>query len=537
MSDSDSSEQRVRPASAVELEVFKHLLASVAEEMGERLMRSAYSPNIKERRDFSCALCSAEGELIAQAAHIPVHLGALPLSVQALLAAFPRASMLSGERYILNDPFAGGTHLPDITVITPVIPPGEDQPLFFAVTRAHHSDVGGLSAGSMSLARHIDEEGLRLPPARLSAALLDQVCAASRTPQERRGDLQAQLAAVEAGSVSLSQLCARYGARRVALRAAELLAYTERMLRQAIRALPDGEYRFTDFLDGDGVAVRDILLHCVLRITGDSAEVDLTASGDQVPGPLNAVRAVTLSAVSYCFRCLLPEDVPSNSGVMRPITLRTTPGSVVDALYPAAVAAGNVETSQRIVDVVLGALAMAAPQLIPAASQGTMNNLTIGGTDPRSGQPFTYYETIAGGAGAGPSGSGACGIHTHMTNTLNTPVEAMEHAYPLRIEHYRLRPRSGGAGRHRGGDGLLRRITVLGEAEVTLLAERRRHMPYGLQGGDPGECGQDTLYRGDGAEEELSGKFHVRLSPDDSIQIATPGGGGWGGADDSVPPS
>ena len=515
----------------VELEVFKHLFAAIADEMGVRLMRSAYSPNIKERRDFSCALCNADGELLAQAEHIPVHLGAMPLSVQAILTACPAESMSPASRFVVNDPYHGGTHLPDITVVAPCILPGEMTPRFFVANRAHHADIGGISAGSMALAASIEDEGLTIPPKLLDSATLDWICQASRTPEERRGDLLAQLASLQVGVDRVAELCGKYGAGRVAQRGCELLNYTERFTRQALTALPDGVYRFVDFLDSDGLGQSDISIHCQLTVSGDQAQLDFSQSSPQVRGPLNAVRAVTVSAVNYCIRCLIAANIPSNAGVMRPVEVVTQPGTVVDALPPSAVAAGNVETSQRIVDTVLGTLALAAPHLIPAASQGTMNNLTIGGHDPRTGAAFTYYETIAGGAGGGPQTAGASALHTHMTNTLNTPVEALEHAYPLRVNEYRLRRGSGGAGQHPGGEGLLRRISADCAAEVTLLAERRRHMPYGLNFGDPGACGEDRILRADGSVEELDGKFTAHLLPGDSLEICTPGGGGWGELD------
>ena len=518
------------PADAVELEVFKHLFAAVAEEMGVRLMRSAYSPNIKERRDFSCALCDAQGDLVAQAEHIPVHLGAMPLSVQAVIECFGLEAMRPGDRFVLNDPFAGGTHLPDITVLAPLVLPGESQPRFFVANRAHHADVGGRSAGSMALATSIDDEGVRIPPSRLDEALLERICSASRTPDERRGDLQAQLAALDAGLGRLQEMIRSYGAKRVSLRARELLDYTERITRAALRRLPAGVYSFEDFMDGDGVDALDIAIRCQLTIGQGGAVVDFSESDKQVRGPVNAVRTVTVSAVNYCFRCLVASDIPTNSGVMRPIRVITRPGTVVDALPPAAVAAGNVETSQRIVDVVLGALAPAAPELIPAASQGTMNNLTIGGIDPRTGEPFAYYETIGGGAGGGPQHAGASGLHTHMTNTLNTPVEALEHAYPLRVEQYSLRAGSGGAGQHRGGEGLVRRIVVDCAGDVTLLSERRRRAPYGLHGGTAGQAGADCVIDSAGLRTPVNGKCALKLAPGEQIEIATPGGGGWGEA-------
>ncbi len=517
------------PRDAIELEVFRHLLASIADEMGVRLMRSAFSPNIKERRDFSCALFDADGETLAQAAHIPVHLGSAALSVQAVMRAFPPETMSPEDRFVVNDPFAGGTHLPDITLVAPFYAEGEERPRFYVANRAHHADVGGRSAGSMPLSRSIDEEGVRIPPRRLDEETVEWICGQTRTPAERRGDLQAQLAAIRTGLGRLEALCRRHGADTVARRGRDLQDYTARLVGRAIGEIPDGEYAFEDVLDDDGLGREDIVLRCRLRVEGERAVVDLRDCDDQVSGPLNAVRAIAVAATAYVFRCLAPSDLAANGGVLRPVELLTRPGSVVDALPPAAVAGGNVETSQRIVDVLFGALAQALPDRIPAASCGSMNNLALGGTDSRrGGRPFAYYETIAGGAGAGPSGDGASAVHTHMTNTRNTPVEALEHAYPLRVEAYRIREGSGGPGRHRGGEGGVRRYAFNAEADVTLLAERRRHSPWGANGGGSGQTGVHTLIEPDDTRRALPGKCTLTLTPGQSIEIATPGGGGWG---------
>jgi N-methylhydantoinase B len=516
--------------SAIELAIFHHLFTAIAEEMGAKLMRSAFSPNIKERRDFSCAVFDARGHMLAQAAHIPVHLGSMPLSVQAVLKRFPLNTMRPGCVYVLNDPFAGGTHLPDITVAQPVFIPGAGLPPLLVANRAHHADIGGASAGSMPLCESIDKEGLRLPPQELSSAVLEQICAASRTPAERRGDLRAQLAALSTGEARLTALCAKYGLAEVLARGGQLIAYTARLIRSLITALPDGVYEFTDYLDGDGFSSEPVRLHCAVRIAGEQAECDFRGCAAQVRGPVNAVRAITVSAVNYVFRCLAGADVPMNAGVLEPIAIVTRTGTVADALPPAAVAAGNVETSQRLVDVLLGALAQACPQRIPAASQGSMNNLASGGRDPRTGRPFTYYETIGGGAGGGPERAGASGVHTHMTNTLNTPVEALEHACPFRITRYSLREGSGGTGRHPGGDGLIRSYAFDAPATVTILSERRARGPYGLAGGRPGQPGRNQLTRADGTQVELPGKVELAVEPGDELTIETPGGGGWGEA-------
>ncbi|MEX0745948.1 MAG: hydantoinase B/oxoprolinase family protein [Phycisphaeraceae bacterium] len=523
---------RAADLDAVELEVFKHLFASIAEEMGVRLMRSAYSPNIKERRDFSCALFDARGDMIAQAAHIPVHLGSAPLSVKAVLAAFDPAEMRPGERFIVNDPFAGGTHLPDITVVAPCFAEGMAVPLFYSANRAHHADVGGITPGSLPISRHIDDEGVRIPPSRLTDALIDDVCQQTRTPDARRGDLLAQCAAVDVGIARLEELMGQHGPPRLAACGAALQQYTARFVRQVIADLPDGVYRFEDLLDDDGHGHTDIAIRCTLTITGDRATVDLRDSDDQVDGPVNAVRAIAMSAVMYVFRCLAPAEIPSNSGVLLPVEVLTRPGSVVDAQYPSAVAGGNVETSQRIVDVLFGAVAQALPDRAPAASCGSMNNLTIGGLDTRgeaeAAPPFAYYETLAGGAGAGPDADGGSAMHTHMTNTRNTPVEALEHSYPFRVEVYRIRHGSGGAGMHRGGDGVVRRYVFDAAAQITLLTERRRHAPYGLAGGEAGALGRNVLFRANGEQRELPGKCTIDLEVGDALEIQTPGGGGWG---------
>ncbi|MBI2301290.1 MAG: hydantoinase B/oxoprolinase family protein [Armatimonadetes bacterium] len=503
----------------VSLEVHRHRLVALCEEMGATLCRCAYSPNIKERRDYSCALFDPAGRMAAQAAHIPVHLGAMPLSVASALAAQPLGP---GDVVLLNDPYAGGSHLPDWTVLSGVFRDGECVAV--VANRAHHADVGGLRPGSMGEATEIHQEGLRIPPVRLvrggrlDADVEALLLANTRTPEERRGDLAAQLAALRVGEARVLQLAGD----ELGEAMAALQDYTERVLRATLRAIPDGTYAFDDAMDdGTRIAVR-------LSLAGDSAEVDLRDSGPQQPGPNNAVRAVTISAATYCFACLLPRDVPLNDGCFRPLAVLTRPGSLVDALPPAAVAGGNVETSQRIVDVVLGALAQALPERIPAASQGTMNNLLMGGVG-REGTPFTYYETIAGGMGARPGADGLSGVHVHMTNTLNTPAEAVEYAYPLRVERYELREGTGGAGRYRGGDGIRRDVRALCDCEATLLTERRVGEPYGLRGAAAGRRGRNVLLPPEG-ERELGGQAAVSLRAGDVLSVRTPGGGGWGRA-------
>lgn len=506
---------------AIELEIFRNVYASIAEEMGATLMRSAFSPNIKERRDFSCAIFDATGGMVEQAAHIPVHLGSTPMSVRAALDFV--GEFRPDEHVILNDPFAGGTHLPDITLVSPVH--DDDGVLRFIVAnRAHHADVGGITPGSLPLSRSIDDEGVRIPPTRWSADVEELICAHSRTPDERRGDLRAQFAANRRGAQRLHEWLGRSD---FLAAATELQDYSERFMRRILAEIPDGSWSFADVMDGDGHGAVDIPIRCRLTIEGDSARVDFDQTAAQVEGPINVPRAVTVSAVLYAFRCLAPPELPSNAGYMRCVDVQTDEGTLVDAQAPAAVAAGNVETSQRIVDVVFGALAQAVPERIGAASCGSMNNVLIGGVDPRTGAPYAYYETIAGGAGATASGPGASAVHTHMTNTLNTPVEALEHAYPFSVARYAVRRGSGGAGRHHGGDGVIREYAFDVAATVTIMTERRRHQPWGAQGGQPGRAGRNTLIR-DGVERILAEKLTLDVGPGDRLCIETPGGGGFG---------
>jgi N-methylhydantoinase B len=511
------------------LEVFKNRFCSISEEMGVTLNRTAFSPNIKERRDFSCAVFDAAGQMIAQAAHIPVHLGSMPMSVaQAIESALWEA----GDMVILNDPFKGGTHLPDITMVAPVFA-GRDAPVFFVANRAHHADVGGMSSGSMPLSTTIFQEGLIIPPLKLmergviDRKLMQFFLNNVRTPTEREGDFSAQIMANVTGVRRMGELIDKYGLDLVALYARGLMDYSERIMRQTIREIPDGEYCFEDAMEDDGIGPDTIPVRVSVTIGGEEVTLDFTRSAAQVAGSINAVYAIALSAVLYVFRSLIPRDVPTNAGCLRPIRVVTGQGSIVDARFPAAVAAGNVETSQRIVDVVLGALSKALPETVPAASQGTMNNVTMGGVDPESGRPFAYYETIGGGMGATATTDGESGVHSHMTNTLNTPVEALEYSYPFEVTEYAIRRGTGGAGRHNGGDGLVREIALLCDAEVTVLSERRKMGPYGLLGGEPGATGRNTVIR-NGDRLEQPGKFSARLKKGDILRIETPGGGGYG---------
>ncbi|MBI4644992.1 MAG: hydantoinase B/oxoprolinase family protein, partial [Deltaproteobacteria bacterium] len=497
---------------SLELTIFSKLFAAVAEEMGIVLRKSAFSPNIKERRDYSCALCTADGELLAQAAHIPVHLGALPRTLARVLPDFPLAP---GDVLLLNDPYWGGTHLPDLTVIAPVYAQG--RLAFYLVNRAHHADVGGATPGSMPLARSLEEEGVVIPPSylfkegQLQEDFLSSLTARMRVPAERRGDLQAQLAALNRGQERLLALVDRYGLEKLLDMSRALLAYSERAMRELISAIPDGSYHFKDYLDDDGYGRRDLAIRLILTITGDAAALDFRASDDQAEGGVNAVPPVVDAACYYVFLTLLAEEYPINQGCFRPLSVLTRPGSLLDPFCPAAVAAGNVETSQRLVDVVLGALAPALPEVIPAASQGTMNNLAFGGLHPDTGKEFTYYETIAGGMGAGPGKPGLDGMHTHMTNTRNTPVEVLEHDYPLLVERYAIREHSGGSGRFPGGRGLVRDFRFLTPVTISLLCERRQHAPYGLHGGGPAAPGNNLLITGKG-ETKLPGKVNLPLT-------------------------
>jgi N-methylhydantoinase B len=521
------------------LEVIRHSLAAIADEMGVTLRKASYSPNIKERRDYSCAIFDAQGRMIAQAAHIPVHLGSMPLSVAAAIKEC--SPLYPGDQIILNDPYRGGTHLPDITLVAPVFLGDGEREYFelfgFVASRAHHADIGGAASGSMAISRQIYQEGLIIPPVKLvegrstNQAVLDLILANVRTRQERSGDLMAQIAANLRGVDRMIETVNRYGRNLLNHYLEELLAYTERVTRALLRKIPNGIYTFSDYLDDDGVLDHPVKISVSITIEEDSACVDFTGSSGQVAGSLNAVYAITLSAVYYVFRSLIGLDIPNNAGCLAPISVYAPEGSVVNAMHPAPVAGGNVETSQRIVDVLLGALAAAMPYAVPAASQGTMNNVTIGGWDPFHNSNYAYYETIAGGMGARPSKDGASAVHSHMTNTLNTPVEALEYAYPLRVKRYEIRRGSGGMGKYKGGDGIIRQIELLAPAEISLITERRRTKPYGLNGGMPGASGENTLIH-HGSPLPLPGKGTVMAEAGDELQICTPGGGGFGCYDD-----
>lgn len=538
------------------LEIYRALYTSVAEEMGIALRRTAFSPNIKERRDYSCAVFDARGRVIAQGDHMPVHLGSMPMAVASALKAI---ELRPGDVIALNDPFAGGTHLPDVTLVMPVVSsqlsvvsgkPGakkkgsdrkklqlttnnEPLTLFYVANRAHHADIGGATPGSMGLATDIYGEGLSIPPVRLvKNGALDEdimrlILANVRSHDERRGDFQAQIGSLKTGATRLLEIVERRGQREAANYANHLIEYSARLMRHAIATVPDGVYEAVDVLDDDGVSDTAVAIRVRITIAGSRARVDFSGSAPQVTGPVNAVEAITVSAVSYVFRCLLGDDVPASAGLMQPIEVIAPEGTVINAVHPASVAGGNVETSQRIVDVLFKALAQALPDKIPAASQGTMNNLTIGGIDPRSGNEFSYYETVAGGMGARPDYDGLSALHTHMTNSLNTPAEALEYAYPLRVREYRIREGSGGKGKHHGGDGVIREIETLAAAHMSLLADRRKNAPYGLHGGEEGKPGSAAIIS-DGKTRKIGSKGSWELKAGDRVRIETPGGGGWG---------
>ncbi len=536
------------PVDAVSLEVFKNLLASVAEEMGVALGRTGFSPNIKERKDYSCALFDPNGHMVAQASHIPVHLGAMPASVAAALEGF---DFSPGDIIILNDPYLGGTHLNDVTLVAPVFAPTQgpvrpegsrrtgDRPrrealVGFVANRAHHADIGGMTPGSLPRSTELFQEGFIIPPLKLvRAGELNQevvalFCRNSRTPDERRGDLAAQIAACRTGERRLHEMVDRYGWSVVYEHEAALLDYSERLTRAAIRALPDGDYSFRDVMDDDGLTDEPVTIAVTVSVSGDAMTLDFSETAAQRRGCINAPLAVTHSAALYVLRCIVGEAAPSNQGILRPVTVVAPEGSLVNPRPPAAVAAGNVETSQRITDTLLGALAKALPDVIPAASQGTMNNVLVGGHEDGANRGFAYYETIAGGMGARPGADGLSAVHTHMTNTMNTPIEALELYHPMRVRSYRVRRGSGGDGRYRGGDGVVRDTEFLAPAVVTVLADRRRSAPYGLQGGADATPGETVLLKHGVEEVHLPPKVTLDVEPGDILSIRTPGGGGWG---------
>jgi N-methylhydantoinase B len=511
------SGQRLDP---VTLSVLASALAGIAEEMGAVLIRGSYSSNIKERRDCSTALFDEKGRMVAQAEHMPVHLGAMPEAVAAIMTRDPEP----GDVFAINDPYSGGTHLPDITLVSPVSTDGGISG--YAVTRAHHSDVGGMRPGSMpSDSREIYQEGLVIPPVRLVhdgeyvEDVLELLLANVRTPDLRRGDLRAQIAANNIAEQRVRELMERRGKEIVLAAFEEVISYAEKRTREAIRELPDGEHSAEDFMEGDGVTDEDIPIRMTVTVDGDSMLMDLSETADAVAGNINCPLPVTRSACYFALRVLLPKDIPANAGTYVPLRIESREGSLVNATYPSAVVAGNVETSNRIADTALAALSGFAPERIPAQGQGTMNNVIIG--DPG----WTYYETIGGGQGAGADGPGPSGVHIGMSNTLNTPIEALELEYPMRIERYELRYDSGGAGDNHGGDGIVRSVRVLKPASLSLLTDRRRYPPQGMEGGEPGEVGRNLLN-----DEELPPKVSREMEEGDMVTVETPGGGGYGRA-------
>ncbi|HYO08601.1 MAG TPA: hydantoinase B/oxoprolinase family protein [Tepidisphaeraceae bacterium] len=519
----------------IQLELMRNLFEAAADEMGITLQRVAFSANIKERRDFSCAIFDADGALLAQAAHIPVHLGSMGDSVRAVLEKL--GALADGDVAIVNDPFAGGTHLPDITIVSPVVHAGVIAG--YVANRAHHADVGGISPGSMTLSRHINEEGIRIEPSflyrggQVQEALMNRILSSVRTPDERLGDLDAQLAANRVGAAALARMIEAHGPVEVQTYGRALLDYSQAFLARTIDAIPDGAYRFDDVLDDDGTGYGPVAISAIVTIRGDGATVDLTGSDNQVAGCVNCPASVARAAVYYCFACLMDERVPLNGGCFRNVDVLTRAGSVVHAQYPAAVVAGNTETSQRVVDVVFGALAKALPDRIPAASCGTMSSVALGGAAGDS-STWTYYETIGGGSGAAPGGDGeggdgASAVQCHMTNTLNTPAEAIEMQYPLRVRRFERATGTGGGGKHRGGDGIVRELEALTPCEGTVITDRRMSRPYGLSGGSPATSGQNAVVPLTGDAIRIAGKAKIKLSRGDALRIVTPGGGGWGG--------
>ena len=511
---------------AIALSIFSNRIEAVCEEMGAVLKRVAFSPNIKDRLDYSCAVFDASGELCAQAAHIPVHLGSMAYAMAGIVG---NIQWQDGDMVMLNDPYLGGTHLPDVTVIAPVFV--EQRLLGFVANRAHHADIGADSPGSMPISRDLHEEGRVIPPTKIvrsskvQSALMDDLMGYMRNPVDSMGDFSAQISANRRGLMRLQELIQKQGAESYRQSLEALNKYGEKLASHALARLPDGKYQFEDYMDDDGLGNHDIVIKACLKIAGDRVEVDFAGTAPQVAGNINCPLSVAAAAVFYVFRCLMPPQTPACAGTFRPISIRAEEGCLLNASRPAAVAAGNVETSTRIVDVVMGALSAAAPELIPAASHGSMNNLAMGSTGDSKHPAWDYYETIGGGMGAGKLSDGLSAVQTHMTNTLNTPVEALEMSYPVRINRYQVRSGSGGKGQHSGGDGLVREYEFLVPTHVTLLTERRSHQPWGLQDAMPGASGENRL---DG--RLLPSKVSLMVEPGQIISIKTPGGGGYGQA-------
>ena len=529
----------MREIDSITLEVVRNGCIAIAEEMNANLIRTGYSPNIKERRDCSCALFDGDGEMISQAENMPVHLGAMPFSVAAAIDAF-EGDLEPGDAVLLNDPFRGGAHLPDLTLVSPIFADGEI--VAYAANRAHHADIGGSTAGSVAAdSTEIYQEGLRIPPVKFFEAgtvnddVMGMILANVRTPDERRGDLRAQEAANETARARVHELVEKYGRDELGAVFDEIKDYSERRMRAELEQFPDGTYTFEDVLDDDGHGNADLPVKATVTVAGDEVSVDFAGTAEQTDGPINAVLAVTSSATYYAVRCVTDPDIPPNHGCYRPITVDAPEGTIVNPRPPAAVVGGNLETSQRVTDVVLGAFGSEAPERVVAACQGTMNNVTFGGTDPRTETPYAFYETQGGGFGGRDGMDGMDGVHVHMSNTMNTPVEVLETAYPLRVRRYELRPDSGGVGAFRGGLGLRRDIEVRDHtARFSLLAERHRHAPYGLEGGQSGALGSAFLFGADADDtddetgEKLPQKSVHDLSPGTVVSVRTPGAGGYG---------
>ena len=515
------SEPQTRFFNSVELGLFSSRISAICEEMGALLGRVAFSPNIRDRLDYSCALFNRQGQLLGQATHIPVHLGSMAYAMVDLVES---RNWHAGDMLILNDPFKGGTHLPDITLVAPVFACGELAG--FCANRAHHADIGSDAPGSMPVSRALAEEGVLITPTLLmqngsvDEVFLQSLLQRLTSPETSRGDFNAQIAANLLGAGRLQELVEVSGLDDFAQQESSLQSWAQSLVLQSLASIPNGQYQFEDCLDDDGHGFTDIPVKVTVGVQDDGVEVDFSGTAEQVEGNLNCPMPVTAAAVFYVFRCLMPAHTPACHGALQGVSITAPEGCLVNAKSPAAVAAGNVETSSRIVDAVCGALAQALPEQFAAASQGTMNNLAMG---TRGTRGWDYYETLAGGMGAADDGNGRSARHSHMTNTLNTPVEVLELNYPLRITQYAIRRGSGGSGQFRGGDGVIRQYQFLEDADVSLLTERRIHPPWGLQGGEAGLCGRNEL---DG--QELPGKVQFNAVAGQTLTIMTPGGGGYG---------
>lgn len=512
----------------VELSIFANRIEAVCDEMGAALQRAAFSPNIRDRLDYSCAVFDASGELCAQAAHIPVHLGSMAFAMRGIVEA---VEWQHGDMVILNDPYKGGTHLPDVTVIAPVFV--ENRILGFVANRAHHADIGAEQPGSMPLSTSLQQEGLVIQPLKLvehdviNEAQMNRLMASMRNPDESKGDFSAQIAANRRGHTRLVELIRQMGAQQYLHALAALNDYAEQLAISCFSEIPDGKYHFSDVLDDDGLGHTDIQIEAGIVVNTGRVAVNFSGTSSQVSGNVNCPISVTAAAVYYVLRCLLPMQAPACAGSFRTISITAESGSLLNAVFPAAVAAGNVETSTRIVDVVLGALAQAIPEKIPAASHGSMNNLAMGSPGEETGRAWDYYETVGGGMGASSMTDGLDAVQTHMTNTLNTPIESLEMTFPIRINRYQVRRGSGGEGEHTGGAGIVREFEFLQAATATLLTERRSHAPWGLQGAGNGEVGINRLN-----QKTIKAKDNISLQPGNILTIETAGGGGWGLAKD-----